>query len=329
MLKKSLLAVLISLSLISISNTAGAKSAVLSEEKGITDISGHWAESKIRQLQQGGVIEGNDNGQFYPDKVITRSELIAMFVKARGVQPDAGKRVHFADVPDDHWFYPYAKTAYRLGILHGHRAEGGLYLHPDETVSKEEMIAILLRAKGEGGRINQLLWSTTMKTLLAYPDGDELSEWGKRPMVYALQHEITQPSSTGMLQPAKLITRGAAAAYAYDFLYRPSFQSSKYEQTEPVAFRYTRTLDAETTAYNYPDGNVKSYIGAPLRPGIVAVDPNVIALGSHLYIEGYGYAVAADIGGAVKGNRIDLYYPTYQQAVDHGIQQNVKVYVLN
>ena len=43
--------------------------------------------------------------------------------------------------------------------------------------------------------------------------------------------------------------------------------------------------------------------------GVVAVDPRVIHLGSKLYIEGYGYAIAGDTGGAVKGYIIDLGFP--------------------
>jgi uncharacterized protein YabE (DUF348 family)/3D (Asp-Asp-Asp) domain-containing protein len=49
--------------------------------------------------------------------------------------------------------------------------------------------------------------------------------------------------------------------------------------------------------------------GALLTKGIVAVDPNVIALGTRLYIPGYGFAVALDTGGGIIGDRIDLGYP--------------------
>lgn len=59
----------------------------------------------------------------------------------------------------------------------------------------------------------------------------------------------------------------------------------------------------------------------------VAVDPRVIPLGTKLYIEGYGYAIAQDTGGAIKGNRIDLYFDSEQEAYNWGIK-NIKVYIL-
>ena len=42
---------------------------------------------------------------------------------------------------------------------------------------------------------------------------------------------------------------------------------------------------------------------------VIAVDPSVIPLGTKVYVEGYGYAVAADTGGAIKGHKIDVFFP--------------------
>jgi len=62
--------------------------------------------------------------------------------------------------------------------------------------------------------------------------------------------------------------------------------------------------------------------------GIVAVDPRVIPLGSHLYIPGYGHAVAGDTGGAIRGNRVDLGFNSYADAMQFG-RRPVTVYVLH
>jgi 3D (Asp-Asp-Asp) domain-containing protein len=79
------------------------------------------------------------------------------------------------------------------------------------------------------------------------------------------------------------------------------------------------------------------YFGNALKIGTVAVDPNVIPLGTKLYITGYSspglpkggmYATATDVGGAIKGNRVDIFKPTSTGPVaDFGFQ-NVKIYVL-
>ena len=61
--------------------------------------------------------------------------------------------------------------------------------------------------------------------------------------------------------------------------------------------------------------------------GVVAVDPRVIPLYSRLYIPGYGFAVAADTGAAIVGNRVDLFFPSYSDALHFG-RRTVTVYVL-
>jgi len=58
--------------------------------------------------------------------------------------------------------------------------------------------------------------------------------------------------------------------------------------------------------------------GLPTGPGVVAVDPTVIPLGTRLYIPGYGKGIAADIGGGIKGKIIDLWYSTYAECAKWG-----------
>ncbi len=59
---------------------------------------------------------------------------------------------------------------------------------------------------------------------------------------------------------------------------------------------------------------------------VIAVDPNVIPLGSKVWVEGYGYAIAGDTGGAIKGKKIDLHVPTKTAAYNFGRRQ-VKIKV--
>lgn len=61
---------------------------------------------------------------------------------------------------------------------------------------------------------------------------------------------------------------------------------------------------------------------------LIAVDPNIIPLGSKVWVEGYGYAIAGDTGGSIKGNKIDILVQTKQQAYSWG-RKKVRIKVLN
>lgn len=288
------------------------------------DVKGHWAEQQIHQLYIAGAIGPDEN--FRPDDHVTQGEMITMFVNAKGIEPAATKRSSFADIPASSWLSPYAETAYRLGIVHGQKQGNQLYLNADAPVKRAELASTLVRAMGDSGAVNDLKWSTTIQTLNKYPDGNSVKQDEQRPLVYAMQNGLVSAYDDGTLKPNEYMTRAEAATYAALHL----IPDQPAQKALSNGTGYNKELTVQTTAYSYPsDKKILSFLEYPLREGVVAVDPNVIPLGSHLYIEGYGYAVAADIGGAVKQRHVDLYLPTLNQAENHGLQKGVKVYVLD
>ncbi|TQR21838.1 LysM peptidoglycan-binding domain-containing protein [Psychrobacillus vulpis] len=61
---------------------------------------------------------------------------------------------------------------------------------------------------------------------------------------------------------------------------------------------------------------------------VIAVDPRIIPLGTKVWVEGYGEAIAGDTGGAIKGHKIDVFIPSYNNAMEWGVKK-VKIRVLN
>jgi len=74
-------------------------------------------------------------------------------------------------------------------------------------------------------------------------------------------------------------------------------------------------LKVDAVAYHLPG---RTALGVPVRKGVVAVDPRLIPLGTRLYVPGYGPGLAADVGTAIKGRIIDLWFPSTAQARNWG-----------
>jgi len=91
---------------------------------------------------------------------------------------------------------------------------------------------------------------------------------------------------------------------------------------------------SDNNGYTYTGKKAVQGLGTIGSPRMVAVDPRVIPLGSMLYIEEIpgigkiGFAKAEDIGGAIKGNRIDILYDLHKDVARFGWRRNVKVYIL-
>ncbi|OHX33295.1 cell wall-binding protein EntC [Bacillus mycoides] len=121
---------------------------------------------------------------------------------------------------------------------------------------------------------------------------------------------------------------------------KPATQQPVAKETETSAPSSSRELRVEATAYTadplengYKAGDqVKSAMGHNLTANpnmkLIAVDPSVIPLGSKVWVEGYGVAIAGDTGGAIKGNKIDVLMPDKGTSSNWG-RKTVTVKVLN
>jgi uncharacterized protein YabE (DUF348 family) len=98
---------------------------------------------------------------------------------------------------------------------------------------------------------------------------------------------------------------------------------------DKVAKEFTVSSTAYTAYCNGCSGITSTGINLKANPNVkvIAVDPSVIPLGTKVYVEGYGYAVAGDTGSAVKGNKIDVFFATKAEAYRWG-RKTVKIKIL-
>lgn len=102
---------------------------------------------------------------------------------------------------------------------------------------------------------------------------------------------------------------------------------------QEYSIKYSKLV--ESTAF-YNSGSNGNHITATGNPTVynpdgwstIAVDPKVIPLNTKVYVEGYGFAIAHDTGGAIKGNIIDVFMPSREAAYNWGRKKGVKIYIL-
>lgn len=185
------------------------------------------------------------------------------------------------------------------------------------TTSKKETDSLYKGEKKTVQRGENGVKSVTYK--VTQRDGVEIDrEVVSEEIISKPKEEIVQ---VGTKEKAKAVSSAAAL---------PSRGSLRYKAS------YTMRATAYDPSPSANGGSSRTATGGVPQRGVVAVDPNVIPLGSRLYIESadggkswvYGYAVAGDTGGAIKGNKIDLCYNTKSEARRFGVK-SANVYVLD
>jgi 3D (Asp-Asp-Asp) domain-containing protein len=110
----------------------------------------------------------------------------------------------------------------------------------------------------------------------------------------------------------------------------PASTPAETTNSEPAGKEITVEATAYTAECEGCIGITKTGVDLNANPDakVIAVDPSIIPLGSKVYVEGYGYATAEDTGGAIKGNRIDVFVSEQNDAIQWGRKQ-VKVTIID
>lgn len=153
-------------------------------------------------------------------------------------------------------------------------------------------------------------------TRIIYEDGKEVSR--KVISEIVKKEPVQQVVAVGTLNGNYTFSRGGNFSYAKSLHMKATAYTADYESTGKGPGHPDFGITATGTVARRSSGSYSS----------VAVDPRVIPLGTKLYIEGYGYAIAEDTGGAIKGDRVDLFFDSASEANDWGVQW-INVYVMD
>ncbi len=149
------------------------------------DCDGHWAEDDIKSMAQWGYIQGMFDGNFYPEDTVTRAEFVAMGVRMLGADAETELTGEITDL--ESWYAGYVQWAYNNSIIPEEMIENGKF-NPESEITREEMVAIVIniwkyakpRTEFEAAELSD------------FTDGDDVSDWAKEAMGYAVNKGIIE-----------------------------------------------------------------------------------------------------------------------------------------
>jgi len=171
----------------------------------------HWAYKMIKEMKKLGVINGDFDGKFYPERQVTRAEFATMLVRALHLPISQGAAQTFTDVPTNFWGYNYIEAAQNYLTGYQSSAGGQLYFNPQDSAVREDIIVALVRAEGLGNE------QPDLSVLSNFVDADKISYNLKGYVAIAIKHDLVKGSTDQMgqyhLYPQNKLTRAEAAAF--------------------------------------------------------------------------------------------------------------------
>ncbi|MFD2611625.1 carbohydrate-binding protein [Paenibacillus gansuensis] len=180
--------------------------AVMETDKSFKDVpTNAWYNNAIKVMAAKHIVGGRTNEQFSPEGMTTRAEFTAMLIRLLNLKGSANNE--FTDVASDDWYAEAVSAAYGAKLVNGRSAT---VFDPDETITREEMAAMLFRAYVFAGGMQ------TLGDSLHISDAEFISEWAKADVGAAVKVGLMRGTGDNRFQPSALTTRAETTQALYN-----------------------------------------------------------------------------------------------------------------
>jgi hypothetical protein len=170
----------------------------------------------IKQVVAAQLMTNYPDGNFYPERLISRAELASIMVKAFRLNKREAvnkENVIVADVPPSHWAYNDIQIVLKTDIMRGYR--GNLFF-PNQRVTNAEGLAIFAQAYG----VFQFPDETVNSVLAKYPDAESIPSWARKAVATVLSEGFVKTDAQNNINPSQPMTRGDIAYVLSQYLQR-------------------------------------------------------------------------------------------------------------
>ncbi|PYG90333.1 S-layer family protein, partial [Ruminiclostridium sufflavum DSM 19573] len=171
------------------------------------DAEKHWSKSYVNDAGSRLIDNGTGNGNFAPDKAITRAEFASMIVKALGLT-GTNFTAKFSDVQKSDSYYSYIYTAYEYGILAGY--SNGKF-GPQDLITREQAMTMLAKAMDIAGMDVKVTDADISNQLELFKDSESISIYARQTAAICVKNGIFDGDTKGRLTPKDSFTRAESA----------------------------------------------------------------------------------------------------------------------
>lgn len=191
---------------------------VLANKRNFPDLGGYlWAQEAAEVLAAKGLVEGGTDGRFEPGAALTRADLALLLTRlvplAAANPPSAAEP--FADVSPAAYYYQAVAQARAAGWIEGREDNR---FAPDESISRQEMMALLYRALGQSLKVDAPSAPADGKLLSAFEDSAQVADYAVEAAAAFISAGLVEGDGT-LLRPADPLTRAQAAVLLHQ-IYR-------------------------------------------------------------------------------------------------------------